>query len=439
MTGEPEEVSETSPPEADGSEPRLRRALHSLDRRTAIVFPRDLAGELHTRMTVGSAGSLQALRDDVLENEQDVNRIARFLDGRPLPSEASLARMLDVGYVASLLYEEGRRVRCALGYLSPQGASSLGLNTFRFSSPLPFAPATLAKLAPAAQPGRTELGVWIEDGELVVWGFIHHGDPDFALELEPIQPYFSTRIIRPGTLAAYFDERLLLLFARDHGQFFERGVNLLKDIRDRALMKPSVASALCRIARRMLVRGHGGTLLVVDSGMKASGLVPHPALTPASSPDRMLADAVLLDARARTGELRQDDEHLARYVARRVRIERAHDEALDFIARLAAVDGAVVLDSELNLLGAGVTIQTPRSATPKEVVIEDPARRGELVSVPLATLGGNRHRSAVCFCAQQPRGAFAMVASQDGDLSVVSRQSDGLVHVLRPYELGGGI
>ena len=189
----------------------------------------------------------------------------------------------------------------------------------------------------------------------------------------------------------------------------------------------------------MLGHGHGGTILIVDKDATHRGLVLHPALTPAAGPDRLLGDAMGLDERAMSGELRQGDEPVAQYVRRRMNIEKAHDEALDFVAHLTAVDGAVVLDNELGLLGAGATIQTPDSAMPEEVVLEDPRSLGDERRVALSSLGGNRHRSAVCFCAQQESLALALVASQDGDLSFFARRKDGLVHALRPYELGVGI
>jgi hypothetical protein len=148
---------------------------------------------------------------------------------------------------------------------------------------------------------------------------------------------------------------------------------------------------------------------------------------------------VRLDERADSGELRQEGETDTHYIPRRFRAEKAHSEALDFVAQLTAIDGAVLLDTELGLLGAGTTIQTPGSAMPPEVVLEDPRRMGEERRLPLSLLGGNRHGSAVCFCAQQMGLALALVASQDGDLSFFARRTDGLVHVLRPYELGVGV
>lgn len=406
---------------------------------TGVVFPRDLAGPLREQIASGSWKLLaEQEADDGARSIAAKNR-PMFELVRPLPSEASIARLLDTAYVASLLEEEGRRVQCGFGYLSPEGATGLRFGAFRFATPLPFRPATLAKLAPAAEAGRTELGVWQANGELVVWGLIHHGDQTFAIDLEHKPTYFSARILRPGTFTVHFDERLQFLFSRDHGHLFTKRFDLLGTLRDGAGIEPDVAAALCRLARRMLAHGHGGTILIVDKEAKHQGLVLHPALTPLERPDRLLADAMRLDERAMSGELKVEGEPPGQYFRRRTHIEQAHDEALDFVAHLTAVDGAVVLDNELGLVGAGATIQTPDSAMPKEVVHEDPRSLGEQRHIPISALGGNRHRSAVCFCAQQEGLALALVASQDGDLSFFARRKDGLVHALRPYELGVGI
>jgi hypothetical protein len=164
-------------------------------------------------------------------------------------------------------------------------------------------------------------------------------------------------------------------------------------------------------------------------------------LAPVERPEadvRLIAEH-LADERATSGEAKREDEPVAQYARRRIKIEKEHAEALDFVARLTAVDGAVVLDQELGLLGAGATIQTPDASMPAEIVLEDPRSVGCERRVPTSSLGGNRHRSAICFCAQQEGLALALVASQDGDLSFFARRPDGLVHALRPYELGVGI
>jgi hypothetical protein len=399
-----------------------------------IAFPRQLASELYRRMLSGSWALVHEQEADPYLAARASERRTESELFRPLPSVPALEELLDTAYVASLFEEEGRRVTCAFAYIEPAVAASLRYGRFCFTTPLPFTPASVAKLAPAAQPGRTELGVWEEDGRLVIWGLIHHGDRTFAIDVERKPTYFSARILRPGTFTVHFDERLQLLFSRDHGQFFDGSLDLLGTMRSRAAVEPWVATALCRLAQRMLAHGHGGTLLVVEKNARGVGLIDHHALTPKTRPNMHLADAVRLDE-----ETTSSRSGAAVPQSMRRKIEKAHDEALDFVAQLTAVDGAVVLDTALGLLGAGATIQTPDAAMPHEVLVENPRALGHLEAALVSSLGGNRHRSAVCFCAQQECAALALVASQDGDLSYLVRGLGGRVHVLRPYELGVGI
>lgn len=411
----------------------------TVDEPFKIAFPRDLAGDLRERMASGSWKMLREQEVDPRRKGDAETKRSNLELVRALPSARHVTQLLDVAYVASLMEEEGRSVRCAFGYLSAEGAGSLGFGTYRFASPEAFTPSKVAKLAPVAQPGRTELGVWAQDGTLFIWGLIHHGDQTFAIDLEHKPTYFSARILRAGTFTVHFDQRLQLLFARDHGAFFDYGLDLQGTMRDRAGLAPLVATALARLAARMLLLGHGGTILVVDKDLPRIGLIAHPSLAPTDGIDTLLADAVAMDEQVVAGSLKQEGESPEQYTRRGMQIEKAHDQALDFVAHLTAVDGAVVLDDELGLLGAGFTIQTPDHAAPAEVVLEDPRQMGVERRVLLSSLGGNRHRSAVSFCSQQKGLALALVASQDGNLSFFARRDDGLVHALRPYELGVGL
>jgi hypothetical protein len=142
-----------------------------------ITFPRDIAPELHRRMRSGSWEMLRLQEEDSSLATMAAGNRQRFELVRPLPSSAQITQILDVAYVASLLEEESRRVQCAFGFLSPEGATTgLRFKAFRFATPIPFRPAALAKLAPAVRVGRTEIGIWTDaNGQLVVWGLIHHG------------------------------------------------------------------------------------------------------------------------------------------------------------------------------------------------------------------------------------------------------------------------
>jgi hypothetical protein len=368
-----------------------------------------------------------------------INR-ANFELVRPSPTKRDVREMLDVSYVASLCEEEGRKIRLKLGYLSPGGATALKFSSFQFARPMPFTSSSLAKVALATHPDRTTVGVWrAKQGGLEVWGLIQHGDQRFAIDLEHKPTYFSIRVLRPGTVEAHFDERLALLFSRDHYHIFKQEFGLLSVLRDRCGLKPAVAEALCRLTVRTLEHGHGGTILVGNTGRAFRGLSMHRNFGYKGDAHCLLNETLEEAERAWRGELGIDEQKPVERYRRAVEIRKKHSEALDFVARLTAVDGAVVLTDELCLLGFGAKIATPASKAPSTIIHEDPRLPGVSKTRPVSWVGGNRHHSAVCFCAQQEPMAIALVCSQDGDVSLVARSQKGPVYVIKPYELGIGI
>jgi hypothetical protein len=406
-----------------------------------VNFPRDVAGKLHACMT--GTGTWQSIAEQEKSHPTNVaeNR-RRALLVRPLPSEQNTSSILDAVYVASLMEEEGRRVDFTLAYLSEEGGLALGHGVLPFKTAQPLAPNRLAKFALAAAPLTTSFGVWPrKDGQLEVWGLTHHGNHTFDVDLSFLPPYFSVRVLRTGTFTVHFDERLMLLFSRDHYHLFEndpgKRIDLVDILRDWVSLEVPVAVALRRLCIRMVALGHGGTILLTPKGQTPKALKMHESYTMREGGFTLLKDVVAEDRKRATGEaVPKQPVREGTLVHQRYAQDEKHREALDFVAQLTAVDGALVFDDELNVYGFGATIST--AGTAPSVTTEDPRELGKVTPLDLGRLG-NRHRSAVHFCAQQPGLALALVASQDGDFSLVMRRADGGVHVLRPYELGVGL
>jgi hypothetical protein len=404
-----------------------------------VQFPRDVASSvLKVMKRTGSWATIrkQERRRESLARE---NR-AKSEVVRPLPKLSHLKTMLDVAYVASMMEEEGRRVAFTLAYLSERGAREMGHHVFPFQAPLPLKPNHLAKYALAAAPLTTSFAVWPRGRGLDIWGLVQHGNHTFALDLSFRPTYLSVRVLRSGTFMAEYDGYPLLLFSRDHVRLYDedvlKRVNLVDILRDRLRIDPTVGVALRRVCQRMVALGHGGTILVTEKDKAKKALKMHDTLTARGMPLAMLKDVVEAERR----ELREANPkppvREGTAVHQRYTQEEKHREALDFVAQLTAVDGAVVLDNELNIYGFGATIATG-GAQPK-VTTEHPASLGKKRPYDLERRG-NRHRSAVAFCAQQMGAALALVASQDGDFSVVMAERNGSVHVIGPYELGVGL
>ena len=86
---------------------------------------------------------------------------------------------------------------------------------------------------------------------------------------------------------------------------------------------------------------------------------------------------------------------------------------LESVGNLAAVDGAVLIDSELQVLGFGCFIDLPDSERDVACLVGSTG----VEKRPSKSLGGGRHRSAIEFCCRFAPAA-AIVVSEDGRISL---------------------
>jgi DNA integrity scanning protein DisA with diadenylate cyclase activity len=91
---------------------------------------------------------------------------------------------------------------------------------------------------------------------------------------------------------------------------------------------------------------------------------------------------------------------------------------LKSVGYLAAVDGAVLLDSQLRVLGFGAFVNIPDQ---QDKVAYRSAEGVDMVEP--RQLGGGRHRSALQFCREYAPAA-AVVVSEDGRITVMKAGPD---------------
>src|SRR5262249_34217699 len=118
-------------------------------------------------------------------------------------------------------------------------------------------------------------------------------------------------------------------------------------------------------------------------------------------------------------------------ITRRFELEalRAQEQLRDAeyaAAQFSAIDGALVIDSSLRVLGFGVFFGGGSSAEAASIEEIDPFVGPHRQTRPLHKLGGARHQSAARFCSQLPEGVV-LVASEDGGLSVVSKFAESIM------------
>jgi hypothetical protein len=176
-------------------------------------------------------------------------------------------------------------------------------------------------------------------------------------------------------------------------------------------------NVLVQLAVSMRAHGRGGSLLVVPSASEfwRESIVP-PMPYAVSPPFSELAEL----ARGAADE-----------VGRQVWQETLH-RTVDAVAGLTAVDGAVVLTDQYEVLGFGAKITRRKGCSQvDQVMVTEPIEGGLATLVHPEKLGGTRHLSAAQFV-QDQHDCAALIASQDGRFTVFEwSPCEGMVHAHR--------
>lgn len=336
--------------------------------------------------------------------------------GPPLPDAEELARLVEVGFFAGLHEEEARRTTLTLTWTSevPRCAAMIAL-----ASPVLATPKTLAKLAPAAQQAGSSLAVRAEGDRLVVWALLQHvHGRDLPLTLSSLAP---------GVLRVDYLGQPRALYARGETLFLDGG----HEVRSPALRLTEAfaswrgsadaegvdprAAAVTSLAARALSHGHGGMILLLPEGAEPRGVRVHYAVGEGAD--------LLVRRRAR---LAQGDERAGALL----------EDGLDFVAGFTGTDNALLLDTELRVRGFGV--QVIEGEAPLVPFAHVSPYTGSSHFDDISTFKGTRHPAGVIFCLRQEGEAAAIIASQDGRLSLVTKDANGAVEVLGSYERAFG-
>jgi hypothetical protein len=382
----------------------------------------------------------------------------------PLPAAEVLTAFVSTLYQASLLAEEGHPVVCHLvlasqAELEAQPVTLTDFHLVRFAEPRPYSEQELRRLSPAVQQASSLLAVApAADGSLQLWGLLfseHQWDQLVDQpRLSPARPprALLVQVSGPGNLVFYDGAQRVLTLQRGRieghgfvsfpkawaeGRFVENRA-LAGDSLPDAALTPEQDELLVRLTlqmqRRALTRirtsGHGALVVLLPTdrvaALTAAGGVLRPKyrLLPGGAGPRFAALA-----RAVVRRLAQlGDVSWAHY-------QRAHDAELlaltteiehmaDYLAGLAAVDGALVLTQQLDLVGFGVEIQAtqvPLERVYRALDLEAHQRQ------PLAVdHGGTRHRAAYHLCLAAPE-CLTIVVSQDGSVQFVHEQAGQVI------------
>lgn len=326
------------------------------------------------------------------------------------PDAEVIEAVIDAAFWASLRREEGYSPRISLAFLRPEEA---GL-PLTFERRLPLSPEALTRLAPAVERPGIHLGVWRENHEFYVWGATRTL-PALCFVLEVIDPGLLVIKHRRTQESGKFINVAVL--EGDQIKVLDHQSVSLPDspalVASLLGFDPPPASAdsinvLIQLAVSMRAHGRGGSLLIVPNGTQAwresiAGPIPYSVLPPYSE----LAGLIRENPGGR--DQRRWQEALRR--------------AIDVVGGLTAVDGAMVLTDQCELLAFGAKIGRRDGWARIEHVVDIEPIEGALARiVHPAELGGTRHISAAQFGGDQP-DAIALVASQDGRFTIFAWSS----------------
>lgn len=384
---------------------------------------------------------------------------------------AQLEEVLSVCYLASLTTEEGRAVRFRLLLTSPSslpedGKPNRGALRLRFEESRPFDADELRRMSPAVPFETALICVHVEDGRLRIWGIAHSGAAWLAPSwggrsaglnwtLAPI-----VHVTGPGRLAvraashliAGLERGVLISSAMDVFEsdwlprLFAQDTEVMRrEHRDVIASQPGDTneiddSLLLMVSQHMLRRalrlirgaGHGGMILFVDADDRApldAGAL-RPKYTFAEEEPRRRYQTLLgslttvLAAASQKGSIGWEDYRDAADPVL-AEVESQIFELSRLVASLAAVDGAVLLNKRLAVLGFGVEVSAELPA-PKSVWRAVDIEGTERVC-DLAESVGTRHRAAYRFAQSHPNG-LAVVISHDGAVRFVASREGGVTY-----------
>ena len=369
-----------------------------------------------------------------------------------LPEDYILQCLLETCYHASLRTSEHRRVECIVAY-APIADFQEGV--LSLCKPLvPLTDDELVRLAPATERHQTVIACDEMDGGLHIWGFFELGHlsgqysagepPKVPIRYADFLPdYLTITIERPGSLSIargqtglvrLRDGRLLLpqenpLMSLHNplGSSIQRLIDeVLRSSRysdslssdktnDRRLSLLNVyTTSILAILDHIRLKRHGGSVVIAPNPLgehiarmtyavsEKHGLIDEMVsiqalndLQPVAHPDLHREDE-WQQCQAELA-LRRSSQHLVRGISR--------------ISRLAAVDGAVILDGRLRIEGFGV--QFPVLLSPGTTVTN--AQTGH--EYP-CTQWGLRHQSIFAVC-HDCEDAIGLIVSQDGNVKAV--------------------
>jgi hypothetical protein len=374
-------------------------------------------------------------------------RLSRFLVGRDsqaygslLPTIEQLTEVCQAAFWASLQKQESRPVTFSLAFIPPDESP----NAFTFERAAYLNPESIARLAPALHDSKSVIGVWPEDGQLVIWGFTS----GTAMSTSGSLPYWfvdpnmgwplTIQVQEPGKLIVRAQHRAVALVSCRRVAFLEEQDRIwetalwskiplgLDSLIGQEEHRLQIFQSLFKIAQAARAHGRGGMLLVVPEDEEWKNSVQHPILYSGRAPFDCARTCLSQYVSGYESPLSQQGDIVDHILSpENIETYQLLNQSLDAIGQLTAVDGATVLTYGLRVLAFGVKVRPIHAERrPDRVRLTEPIEGARAKIIAVAELGNTRHQSAAQFVFDQ-KGAIAFVVSQDEKITLMT-WDDGL-------------
>lgn len=403
-----------------------------------------------------------------------VHRLHGFVEDREgAPTEEQLREVCNILYSSSLLKEEGRPVRARVILAPPDAFSSAegppdGTHAVRFTTSHPFTTNEIKRLSPAASFFHSVVAVWPDrDRGFRIWGVLNTGPRWMNMVAGGRKPsgaeipYPIIHVRDPGWLLFYQGYQLLAewrgreIYGPRLDVFHSKLLNdrfaphrrgLVEEVLNCCL--PSTLglddySELARLISLQFIRrvinlvrtsGHGGSVVFLpdgDAGLEAATRWIDCKYTAEADDAGLRYRHLMQSIIRRVGELAPEgstseqaweifrssaDEELDQ-------LEEAFFELARFLSDLMQVDGVLVLDRKVRVIGFGGEIRVDRNVFQVSQAIDLEATQLSNWNVQG---DGTRHRSVYRLCSVEP-DVIGFVISQDSNVRLIVNVNDNVV------------
>jgi len=403
-----------------------------------------------------------------------VTQLQGLLQAHPgCPTEPQIRDACNVLYSASLLKEEGRAVRARVVIAPPDaftatGGPPDGTHAMRFTMPHSFTAHEIKRLSPAASFFHSAVAIWPDrDRGFRIWGILNTGPRWMNLVAGGRKPAGNEiphpiiHVRDPGWLLFYHNFQLIAEWrGRDfHGPRLDvfqsrllndRFAHLRRTMVERLAidcLPPTVNTddyaALSHLVSVQFVKrvinlvrtsGHGGSMVLLpegEEGVEAATRWIDCKYTSQADAAGMRFPHLMQSIIRRVGQLCPEGSTLddAWHVFRNSkdpeldRLEEGFFELARFFSDLMQVDGAMVVDQRLCVIGFGGEIRVDRNVFQ---VSQAHDLDGSTLTDWDVQADGTRHRAVYRLCSVEPK-VIGFVISQDSQVRMIANVDESVI------------